>query len=90
MPGPFEAPNGDKNRGGMGVSLDFGYEDYSIWGAILGSPYFGKLPYSGHHPKRMDPWRLRAKFTRDSGSFLGNVPVSSQTSRRSLLGGYLK
>ena len=36
----------------MGVSFDLGYffsgpnnKDYSILGSILGSPYFGKLPY---------------------------------------------
>ena len=36
----------------MGVSQNYGYlfggpcnKDYSIWGPILGSPYFGKLPY---------------------------------------------
>ena len=36
----------------MGVSLNYGYlfggphnKDYSILGSILGSPYFGKLPY---------------------------------------------
>ena len=36
----------------MGVSLNEGYhfggpknKDYSILGSILGSPYFGKLPY---------------------------------------------
>ena len=23
------------------------YKDYSIWGSILRSPYFGKLPYLG-------------------------------------------
>ena len=37
----------------MGVSLNWGYhfggpnnKDYSILGSILGSPHFGKLPYS--------------------------------------------
>ena len=36
----------------MGVSQNYGYhfggphnKDYSILGSILGSPYFGKLPY---------------------------------------------
>ena len=36
----------------MGVSQNYGYlfggpnnKDYSIFGSILGSPYFGKLPY---------------------------------------------
>ena len=38
----------------MGVSQNSGYlfggpnnKDYSILGSILGSPYFGKLPYWG-------------------------------------------
>ena len=37
----------------MGVSQNYGYlfegphnKDYSILGSILGSPYFGKLPYT--------------------------------------------
>ena len=25
------------------------YKDYNILGSILGSPYFGKLPYQGPH-----------------------------------------
>ena len=36
----------------MGVSQNWGYhfrgpnnQDYSVLGSILGSPYFGKLPY---------------------------------------------
>ena len=40
----------------MGVSQKWGYhfggpnkKDYGILGSILGSPYFGKLPYRGLH-----------------------------------------
>ena len=40
----------------MGVSQNWGYhfggpcnKDYNILGSILGSPYFGKLPYSRFH-----------------------------------------
>ena len=46
----------------MGVSQNYGYlfggpnnKDYSILGSILGSPYFGKLPYSTKPEEPLDP-----------------------------------
>ena len=52
----------------MGVSQNQGYlfgvpndKDYSIFGATLGSPYFGKLPYEGLDETMLGPhsgfWR---------------------------------
>ena len=47
-------PSARKPGGDLGVSRNWGYliggpnnQDYSIWGSILGSPYFGKLPLLG-------------------------------------------
>ena len=45
----------------LGVPFGGSYiKDYSIWGFILGSPYFGKLPYTSNgDPVRLAPAKVR-------------------------------
>ena len=56
MGGDPTAPGRNLTRVYMGVPKNYGYlfggpynKDYSILGSILGSPYFGKLPYRDNY-----------------------------------------
>ena len=47
-----EPEHAEAQKGGLGCRVKLGvpfggpyFQEYSIFGSILGSPYFGKLPY---------------------------------------------
>ena len=64
----------------MGVSN----KDYSILGSVLGSPYFGKLPYEAHMRRKAGS-RFETRSQRPRSPELNLVLIGSHTGVGGLL-----
>ena len=73
----------------MGIFWGVHNEDYSVLGSILGSPYFGKLPFTNHlaSSQKNGGWGHHSGGGEGGRTVVsGSVQVGSMGSYRSRLG----